>query len=147
MVIIAAFRETAHAHLARGFLESAGIPAAVEDEHIVGINWLYSNAVGGVKLLVPEQQAEQAALLLATRSQECAEEAAEYRRVAGEGDACPSCKSEDVAPSNLATRVKALVLLVGPMAAPAIPFVFWKSEWKCDDCGHVWIPNSDRSDV
>jgi hypothetical protein len=128
--------------LARGFLESAGIPASVEDEHIVGINWLYSSAVGGVKLCVSEQFAEQASSLLASRSEESTEQAAEYRRVAGEGDACPSCQSEKVTPSSLATRVKALVLLVGPAAVPVIPFVLWKNEWKCEECGHVWKPEA-----
>jgi hypothetical protein len=142
-----AFRETAHAHLARGFLESEGITASVEDEHIVGINWLDSNAVGGVKLRVPEQYAEQASSLLASRSQESVEEAAEYRRVAGEGDACPSCKSENVSPSNFAKRIKALVLLLYPVAIPAIPFVLWKNEWECEDCGYAWKPDAVRTEM
>jgi hypothetical protein len=145
VVTIAAFSEPAHAHLARGFLESAGIPAVVEDQHIVGIHWLYSNAVGGVKLRVSEQHAERAWSLLANRSEESAEEAAEYRRVAGAGDACPSCSSENVAPSKLAERVKALLLLGVLPTVPAIPFVLWNNEWRCKDCGHVWKPDAARS--
>lgn len=57
MITIAAFREPAPARIARGFLDSAGIPAEVADEYLVGIHWLYSNAVGGVKLNVPEEYA------------------------------------------------------------------------------------------
>lgn len=147
MVTVAVFREPAHAHLARGFLESAGIPSSVEDEHTVGINWLYSDAVGGVKLCVPEPHAAEAASLLAGQAEESAEEAAEYRRVAGTGDVCPSCKSESVSPSNFATRVKALVLLGGPAAAPAIPFVLWNDKWNCRNCGHTWRPDAKRTDV
>ncbi len=119
----------------------------VEDEHIVGIYWLYSNAVGGVKLRVSEQHAERASSLLAGRSQESAEEAAEYRLVAGEGDACPSCKSADVTPSKLAERVKALLLLGVLPAVPAIPFVLWNNEWRCNSCDHVWKPDEGRGDV
>ena len=148
MVTIAAFREVAHAHLARGFLESAGVPAVIEDQYIVGIHWLYSNAVGGVKLRVSEQHAEQASLLLASQSQESAETEAEYRRVAGEGDACPSCKSERVTPSKLAERVKALFLLGILPTVPAIPFLLWSNKWRCQDCGQAWKPDgAGQADV
>jgi len=147
MITIAAFSEAGHAHLARGFLESEGIPAAVADQHTVGIHWLYSNAVGGVKLRVSEEHAERASALLAGRSQESAEEAAEFRQVAGETDTCPACKSPSVAPSKLADRVKALLLLGVLPTVPAIPFVLWNSDWKCKDCGHVWKPETDPGDA
>lgn len=38
--------------MAKSYLESQGIPAFVRDQHIVGINWFYSNVVGGVRLEV-----------------------------------------------------------------------------------------------
>ena len=138
MVTIAAFREPAHAHIARGFLDSVGIPAEVADEHIVGIHWLYSNAVGGVKLNVPEELAERALSLLAKQSEESTDETAEYRSVAGEGDVCPSCGSENIAPSKLAQRVKGLVLLGVLPTIPAVPFLLWSNTWHCRGCDHAW---------
>lgn len=36
------------AELARSVLASAGIEAFLVNEHVVNVNWLYANAVGGV---------------------------------------------------------------------------------------------------
>src|SRR6185437_8815829 len=64
LITIASFALPVEAHLARTKLESEGIEAHVADENIVSINWLYSNAVGGVKLQVPESQADRARQIL-----------------------------------------------------------------------------------
>ena len=61
---IAQFREAPEAHLAKGKLAAEGIEAEIYDEHVVGINWLYSNAVGGVKLVVVPDLAPRAAAAL-----------------------------------------------------------------------------------
>lgn len=45
-------------------LEAAEIPARIENEHTNNMDWLYSNALGGVRLLVPESYAEEAKGLL-----------------------------------------------------------------------------------
>lgn len=59
-VCIATF-DTAHeAHLTRGLLESAGIPAFLRNEHLVSVNSFYSFAVGGVEVMVPEECAADA---------------------------------------------------------------------------------------
>jgi hypothetical protein len=50
--------------MARCALVAAGIDAEIGDEEMVAINWLYSNAVGGVKLTVPEEDLDRAAELL-----------------------------------------------------------------------------------
>ena len=60
LATIAQYREAQEAYLARGALEAAGIEAVIADEQVVGINWLYSNAVGGVKLAVDRESSEQA---------------------------------------------------------------------------------------
>ena len=143
MITIAAFREPAHAHIARGFLDSAGIPAEVADEYVVGIHWLYSNAVGGVKLNVPEEHAERACSLLASQSEDSTDETVEYRSVAGGGDVCPSCGTENIAPSKLAERVKGLILLGVLPTIPAVPFLLWSSTWHCRECDHKWTPDAE----
>jgi hypothetical protein len=64
LTLIASFSHPFEAHLAKGKLESEGIEAYIADENIVGINWLYSNLVGGVKLKVREIDREKALEIL-----------------------------------------------------------------------------------
>lgn len=63
-VIIARFDTQIDAWLARGKLEAEGIETWIEDENLVQTDWLYSIAVGGIKLLVNQQQAELAITVL-----------------------------------------------------------------------------------
>jgi hypothetical protein len=64
LVTIRQFRDVPEAYLAKGVLDSANIENFLFDANIVGMNWLWSNAVGGVKLRVREEDAEEAAALL-----------------------------------------------------------------------------------
>lgn len=61
MVTIARFRVPEEAHLFRTFLESRGIVAHVFDEHMVQIAWYYSDAIGGVRVVVDQEDVEEAA--------------------------------------------------------------------------------------
>ena len=54
------------AHIAMGRLAAEGIDAWLADEHLVQTDWLYSVAVGGIKLQVRPEDAEQARTILAT---------------------------------------------------------------------------------
>jgi Putative prokaryotic signal transducing protein len=63
-VVAAAFTSVHEAHLARSVLEAAGIETTIADEHLVSMTWTYSNAVGGVKVLVPDDRLEEARSLL-----------------------------------------------------------------------------------
>lgn len=62
--LVARFGTVGEAEMARSALTAAGIEADVADEQVVAIDWLYSNAVGGVKLFVPEVDLERAAEVL-----------------------------------------------------------------------------------
>ncbi len=52
------------AHIARGTLEEQGIICWLKDENTVTIDPILTNAVGGIKLMVAEDQAEKALSLL-----------------------------------------------------------------------------------
>jgi Putative prokaryotic signal transducing protein len=54
LVTVATFSLPVEAHIAKTKLESEGIECFVADENIVSLNWLYSGAVGGIKLQVSE---------------------------------------------------------------------------------------------
>ncbi|MGJ8726080.1 MAG: putative signal transducing protein [Roseibacillus sp.] len=58
MHAVATFQEAEGAHLLRSFLEANGISAHLFDEHLVQTVWHYSNAVGGVRVMVSSQDEE-----------------------------------------------------------------------------------------
>lgn len=66
MVTVGTYENTADAHIALGRLKAEGIPAFLADEHLVQADWLYSIAVGGIKLQVEPRYAERAREILAT---------------------------------------------------------------------------------
>jgi hypothetical protein len=64
LVKVAAYATVVEAHLAKTKLESEGIEAIILDENIVGLNWLYSAAVGGAKVHVRKGDFERARRIL-----------------------------------------------------------------------------------
>ena len=86
--MIATFDTAPETHTARVFLEGEGIRAAVTDDVAVTTLWHVGTALGGVKLLVSEKDAESAAQLLAHESNETSGEVPNF------GWMCASCKSE-----------------------------------------------------
>ncbi len=62
--MIARFGGVPEALLAKSMLDSAGIESFLGDENLVRLDWFYSNLVGGIKLMVREEDAETARTLL-----------------------------------------------------------------------------------
>ena len=65
------------AELARGLLESAGIRCFLGNAHFTNWFWHLSNAIGGVTLSVPTEEAEEARDILRdqrVRARECQDE-------------------------------------------------------------------------
>jgi hypothetical protein len=60
LVLIARLFTPVEAHMLQSRLEAEGVPAVVADDQIVGVNPLLTMAVGGVRVLVPESDAERA---------------------------------------------------------------------------------------
>ena len=63
-ITIASFNMPYQAHLAKSRLEAAEIPVFIRDEHLISINQLYSPALGGVKVQVPEDHLKEAQEIL-----------------------------------------------------------------------------------
>jgi hypothetical protein len=59
-VTIARYDSMPEAHIAMGRLHAENIDAWLADEHLVQTDWLYSIAVGGIKLQVRAGDVEQA---------------------------------------------------------------------------------------
>lgn len=113
------------AHVARTKLESEGIECHIADEHIVRMDWFYSNAVGGVKLQVREEDFEVALEALSHRPPLEVVQAEDH-------NACPKCRSISVDYDTPVRRFAFLALFLG------LPFPYLRRKLKCHSCGHVW---------
>ncbi|MEZ5581637.1 MAG: DUF2007 domain-containing protein [Candidatus Competibacteraceae bacterium] len=64
MVTIARFDFLPQAEIVRGRLLAEGIDCRLADQHLVQTDWLYSLAVGGIKLQVETKDVERALAIL-----------------------------------------------------------------------------------
>ena len=62
---VARYLAPMEARLAQGCLEASGIPAVLADDQLVQTNFLWAAALGGVRILVPQEFVQQAEAVLA----------------------------------------------------------------------------------
>jgi hypothetical protein len=65
LVTLSTYRDLIEAEIVKGRLESEGIQCALVDDIMVSVNPLYSNAIGGVKLKVFEEDYDKALEIIA----------------------------------------------------------------------------------
>jgi len=130
-VMIARYGGVPEALVAKSMLDSAGIESFLGDENLVRLDWFYSNLVGGIKLMVREEDAETARAVLERNIPEKLE-------VAGVGEyeqpSCPKCGSLDVSFDGLDKRVAYTGFFLG------VPIHLKHKGGKCHACGHEWEP-------
>jgi hypothetical protein len=63
-VAIRSYRDLTEAMVDRSKLESAGITCFLYDDHLIRLDWFVSNAIGGVKLVVSQNEAAEALKIL-----------------------------------------------------------------------------------
>ena len=129
LVVIETFTDTSLAYIAKAQIETAGIPAVMKDDGVVSMDWMLSNAVGGVKLLVPTSRAKEAYNLLHNDSELIQEESKQLSQAI---EKCPACGSTEYTNSKFKTRIRALSMLL------ALPFTFGKNTYICKRCQHNW---------
>ena len=121
VVCIRTFQNYFTAHIVLTKLRDAGIECFLKDEFTVTVDPILSNAVGGIKLVVVKEEAEEADLLLKEFDEA-------YRQTV----ACPRCgsKSIELVPqqttANLATAI--LTWIFGSYAISA------KNVYQCSSC-------------
>jgi hypothetical protein len=128
---IAKFQYLPLAELAKIKLESEGILCFLQDKNMVGINWMYSNAIGGVKLQVPVEHEDIAKKIL---DKDCSAEldmVEEEFSTIGNSGLCKKCNSPNLTIINSTRTAGAWSLLLG------IPFIFFRKRYKCTDCHHI----------
>lgn len=112
------------AHLNMQQLEAEGIHAVLQDEYTVTIDPILTNAVGGIKLMVPEMQWERAEALMREIEDN-------YRKSAR----CPKCGAHG--PERVADTGKGVnwfsSLMSWFFASYAVPVTY---KYRCFTCGH-----------
>lgn len=128
MIVVARFSFPHEAYIAKANLESAGIESFIADEHTVNTQWLYSNAIGGVRLMVAEEDLEDATEILTSDFSKSLEIHSEA--IGEKQDICPNCGSGDLSAYTQGKRPAFLVfILLG------FPLFFYKQGYKCNQCG------------
>jgi rubredoxin len=125
MKTIATFSKPEEAHLFRTRLEAAGFPAFVQDEYFVQNNWLWSNAIGGVRVQVGDEDGDAVREFLAADTPQ---------HSADEVDViCPRCGSDKTAPDEFPRRMAFLSILL-----IRCPLPISRHRWHCAACDHVF---------
>jgi hypothetical protein len=132
LVTLNHFRDMPEALLAKGKLESAGIHSVLADGNLVRMDWLLSNAIGGIRLQVEQQDLDSArAVLNEPIPAEFADEALGETFIQPR---CPRCCSLDIGFEGIDRFwTYGLWLLL------SFPIRVRKGNWKCYTCGIEWV--------
>lgn len=127
--IVGRYRDITQAMVAKSILNSANMECFLADDNLVRMDWLYSNLVGGIKLVVRHEDVEAAKKLLSQVTPEKFDLSGigEY-----EQPKCPKCGSMDITFDELDMRVVAGGMLAG------VPLKLTKNGWSCHMCKHRW---------
>lgn len=134
LIAVRFYDDPIEAHLARCLLENEGIEAFVHDEHIIGLNRMFSYALGGIKLKVPEGSKADALRIL---------DETEHRPFLDDEERplhCPRCGSTSLTSGISKPRTAsamfhwalALLFSVHPLSLDR--------SMRCDGCGHLFPP-------
>lgn len=130
LITFKTFDNPIDAHILKAKLESEEIVCFIFDEHTIGINPLYSNALGGVKLKINEEDLEKATEIVRELNE------TPYTREDGKELVCPKCGSIHIESGYKSMRsfgavisaIVSFLLLIFPL--------YRKTVYKCKDCGH-----------
>jgi hypothetical protein len=131
LVTIERFRDLPEALLAKGKLESAGIRCFLADSELVRTDWLWSNAIGNMRLQVRSEDASDALALLREPAPEffLEDEVGEVYQQ----PRCPRCNSSDIRFESIDRKLSYGLMLVG------FPIPIRKNNWRCGACRAEWV--------
>ena len=112
LVTIETYMNPLEAHIARGLLESEGIPATLGSEHHVWASWHFAQALGGVRLQVPAEYAHRARDVLGRQRRGEFQALLEQEQEVEEGR-CGLCGSTDLRFTRSPWSILLLVLTLG----------------------------------
>lgn len=124
MTTVAMFTKPEEAHLFRMRLEAVGFNAFIQDENMVQIDLLASNALGGVRVQVADEDVDSVRDYLQADM-----------GLPSEADQvhCPRCNSTATTTETFSRRFAYLSLL-----CLGIPLLFKSKSQRCESCLHTW---------
>jgi hypothetical protein len=130
IVTLRRYTSVQEALFAKSVLDSAGIECFLADENTIRMDWFWSNAIGGIKLWVKQEDAAAAEAILDQRRPAAfdVEGVGAYKQ-----PQCPRCHSSDVSFRGLNRRVA-----YGSMLLVGLPMPLKHTGWTCNACGHTW---------
>lgn len=142
LVMAATYTDTMDAYIARGRLEAEGIPVVLHNENHIATNWLISQAIGGVKLMVAASNLAQAQTIL--QAHETGAYAIAPEISYSDGLHCPKCDATDIKSGK-----PWLAVILGLLTLGIYALIIAKSRTlhKCRNCGHYWHHWVEASDT
>ena len=138
-ITLTSFTYPHEAHIAISYLESEGLDTIIKDELTTQVDNFYSNAIGGVKILVRETDYEMGINLLKKGgyiSSSVDDDVAVETIVIDANTnkhVCPYCNSKEIGKNKEANLLTVFVyLILGTI------FPIFKSSYKCFDCEKKW---------
>jgi len=157
LVTVGRYRDLPEALVAQAALWGAGVSCHLANYHLISINWLYSNAVGGMLLQVHAEDADDARLVLAVVKAPLPPESEPMSDWLVTEATCAACGSSEIESVDALRVTGALALLLPRvfLLAPTRPMeialgyllflltVFVPAEiqrrrWRCARCKHTW---------
>jgi DNA-directed RNA polymerase subunit M/transcription elongation factor TFIIS len=131
LITIATFSQPIEAHILKTKLESEDIDCFIADENTVTMNWLYSNAIGGVKLQVKESDYKKAIAIIQKKNTNILPQNDLNKN--SNDPHCPKCNSTNITYEKFSRRFAFISWIISGVALP-----FIKRKWKCNECGYEW---------
>ena len=124
--LIRSYQYSSEAIIFKGKLESEGIEVFMRDNNTVDTNPLYSNAVGGVKIFVKNEDFAEANDILSQVSEYSLDEESQLIK-------CPKCGAEQIIMITSINDLKSFFSFIFSLLFVLMPF-YSKHKYKCNSC-------------
>jgi uncharacterized protein with PIN domain len=122
LIIANSFNDYFKANIALTKLQSEGIEAMLKDENTVTIDPMLGNAIGGIKLMVKEEDIEKVLAIFKR-----------WKEEANEVSKCPKCNSSDLEWITKQTPQNILMAIVSALTAS---YALADTHYQCNNCKH-----------
>jgi predicted RNA-binding Zn-ribbon protein involved in translation (DUF1610 family) len=125
--LIGTYQYSSEAIIFKGKLESEGIEVFMRDNYTVDANPLYSNAIGGVKLFVKQNDYSKAQDIISQVSPYSLDDNSKLLK-------CPNCGAEQITMVTTIKDLKSLFAFIfSTLFLGTLPF-YSKHKYKCNKC-------------